>query len=181
MIYFSEGKDIDNRLDENSKFNANNAFHLLNGWDVLPGSNDKNELDEEKMNDCIIYSRKLAEDNKILKPVDSHIGKILAKHKIHNEKWPDENICKILENLNSEEINTGFHVQTFNNLGVKTRNVFEGGTIEKEKSNYYEKQSQKIKYKYPNTSKLIMGISRDYKKDAKWMDNRANRDELDSI
>ncbi|MGH2574511.1 MAG: hypothetical protein ACRDFC_02305, partial [Ignavibacteria bacterium] len=98
---------------------------------------------------------------------------------IPKDSLPPEEICQVIEDLKSKDLEEGFYIATRNRRGVTTRALFEGGGQEKELAKHYVDLSKKIEFSYPRTAKVLKEIAKSYEHDAKREDVRAKEDELE--
>ncbi|OQX03649.1 MAG: hypothetical protein BWK80_55200, partial [Desulfobacteraceae bacterium IS3] len=109
---------------------------------------------------------------------DSHIGKILA-HSMSEEQdvWPAKAVCRIIDEIQSNEINDGFVIEIYNKRGVVMKASSEGGKQEISLSEKYNKYADKCSY--PRTSALLTKIAKHYEDEAKQEDLRAEIEDLE--
>ena len=96
------------------------------------------------------HFRELAAKCGQLEVADSYIGKVLAQYPEESGKaYPPNEICDIIETLNSDCINKNFSSATFNKRSSSSRRPLDGGDIERAKAAYYAKHAKTHKDKYP--------------------------------
>ena len=175
-----EEENTEEIFDEVKQNRSRNAYNLLRSWNRIPGVDESWNIDEDFLWNWINKARNLAEQSGRLKVADMHIGQVLAEYQEKQEPWPPKEICKVIDTINTVSFKSGFSSATFNKRGSSTRSVFEGGDIERKHAEYFHSQAKKIKYEFPETAKILTNLAKGYEQDAKWMDERAERDELDS-
>ena len=84
-------------------------------------------------------------------------------------------IFKIIEEINSDSIKSNYSSALFNKRGSSFRGAFDGGGIEREKATYFEKLEKDFKNTYPNVAKEFKILTDGYLKDARRMDEEAER------
>lgn len=171
-----ERKGITNEVIESR---AKHSYHLLNSWKKIPGMKDDNSIDEVKLKTWVDKVRELAKNVSRLEVADMQIGKILAQYPENISEWPQETIFKIIEEINSESINSNYSSALFNKRSFSSRGAFDGGDIEREKATYFKKLEKDFKNKYPNVAKEFKRLSDGYLLDAKRMDDEAERRRLE--
>jgi hypothetical protein len=174
-----EEEETDDIPDENRRNRARNAYELLRSWKRIPGVDESGKIDEEFLWEWLIPVREIADKIGRLNVADIHIGQILAEYPENTEPWPPEEICKVIESINTQGIKSGFSSATFNKRGSSTRGVFDGGGIERNHANYFNSQAEKLRYRFPITADILKRLAKGYEDDAKRMDERAERDKLD--
>ncbi|MBK7816316.1 MAG: hypothetical protein IPJ60_01460 [Sphingobacteriaceae bacterium] len=110
---------------------------------------------------------------------DAKIGSMLARYPETNKNWQVEEIYKIIEVLNSKEINDNFNSGLFNKRGSSSRLVSEGGKIERDHAKHFSELSKKIKSKYPGVASIFEKMAKYYLEDARRMDESAQQNMLD--
>ncbi|MFO0355748.1 MAG: hypothetical protein ACK50A_02250 [Sphingobacteriaceae bacterium] len=158
---------------------AKRSFELLNSWKKIPGTNERNKLDENILRAWITKAREKAKERSRLEVADMNIGKILALYPEGDKDWPVEIIYSIIEEINTEEIKRNFSAELFNKRGSSTRMPYDGGNIERAHSKYFTGLAERIKNKFPIVSTIFINLAKGYEEDAKRMDERAERDKLD--
>lgn len=181
-VYKSEKKEAldDEKLSESQmKDRAKYTYDLLSSWKKIPGTDESYNLNYDSLWNWIEEAREIADERGYLEVADLQIGKVLAKYPENVEPWPPAEICEVIDTVNTESIKDGFSTATFNKRGSSTRGPFEGGGIERGHAEYFYKQAKSHKNKFPNTAEILERLAINYEKDAKRMDERAQRDKLD--
>lgn len=176
-----EGEDDETDLTiEQIQNRALFAYQLLNSWDRIPGVSEKGEIDFDHLESWIEKSREMAEKEGRLEPADIHIGQMLSKYPEAPEKsWPPNEICNIIQNINSETINLNFSSATFNKRGGSTHGAFDGGDIERRHSEYFHNLSAQHRIEFPVVARILENLAKGYMEDAKRMDEEAERRKLE--
>lgn len=156
------------------------AFELLQSWKIVPGISEDKVIDLEFLKDWINKVREIALDRRRLEISEGFIGKVLACYpKSEDEQWPADEICEIIDNLNSERLNRSFRAEIFNQNGSTTRGAFDGGDIERDNMNHFLKLAEIVRNKYPVVTGIFENLAAGYEEDAKRVDEQAKRDRLD--
>jgi len=175
-----EEKDTENVSDEMKLIRGRNAYELLHSWKQIPGIGEDGSLNEEFLLNWISTARSLAEQTGRLKVADLHLGQVLAGYPEKEEPWPPEEICFIIDMINTDSIKSGFSTATFNKRGLSSRGVFDGGEIERGHAQYFKRQAEVFKYEFPETARLLNQMAKRYELDGRRMDEMAERDQLDN-
>ena len=183
-IYISEDKELleDERKeisDEIIQNRAKQAYHLLHSWKKIPGMKEDYSINEKELRQWIEKVRALANKVGRLDVADMEIGKVLAQYPENIPEWPQELLFQIIEEINSDSLNSNYSSALFNKRGSSTRGPFDGGNIEREKAKYFEKLANDFKNKFPNVSEIFKRLEKGYLVDAKRMDEQAERDRLE--
>jgi len=153
---------------DNLRAMAHNADDLLRSWDLLPGLNEKGDsLDGVKLNEWVKQARRQSKEKKYSKGCDLQISKMLAKAPIDTDgNWPHVSCRIIIENLKSELIEKHIENAIYNNRGVVSKGLAEGGSQERVLSSKYSKYSEVLKIKWPRTSAMLKSIAKTYENEA---------------
>jgi len=172
-----EMKEDENLPHELIQQRARLAWELFRSWKTMPGI-DINGINYEKLKDWIDKARELCKKSDRKETGDSHIGKILA-HSMSEEQdvWPAKAVCRIIDEIQSNEINDGFVIEIYNKRGVVMKASSEGGKQEISLSEKYNKYADKCSY--PRTSALLTKIAKHYEDEAKQEDLRAEIEDLE--
>lgn len=172
-------KEREGISDEVIQNRAKQAYHLLHSWKKIPGMKEDKSIDEAVLKDWIINARTLAESSSRLNVADSEIGKVLAEYPENIPEWPQEKIFQIIEEINTDSLKSGYSSAMYNKRGSSTRGAFDGGNIEREKADYFEKLANDFKNKYPNVAEIFKRMQQGYLAEAKRMDEEAERNRLE--
>jgi hypothetical protein len=184
LVYMPKDKNLikieqNNLSDEIIQNRAKQAYQLLHSWKMIPGVTNDGIINKEFLNAWIDTVRELAEKEDRLEVADMQIGQILAQYPEKDLNWPPDEICEIIERINTESLKSNFSTATFNKRGFSSRGPFDGGNIEKGHAEYFEKLSLKHRINYPNVASILDSLSKGYIESAKHMDERAERDRLE--
>lgn len=158
---------------------AHLAWELLHSWKTVPGSDRNGQIDYEKLKAWVDKARELCEKEDRKDVGDSHIGKVLA-HSMSEEEdvWPPETVCKIIDGIQSDELDNGFMVEVYNKRGVVTKSPFEGGHQERALAEQFRRYANKWAIRYPKTSAILMEVAEGYENEARREDKEAERRDL---
>tara|TARA_R110002012_G_scaffold300131_1_gene499652 strand:- start:2923 stop:6717 length:3795 start_codon:yes stop_codon:yes gene_type:complete len=155
------------------------AYQLLSSWKKIPGVDENGSIDKVRLNAWIDYVRQKAQEISRLEVADLQIGQVLASYPENVDFWPPEEICEIIERINTQSIKSNFSTATHNKRSFSTRGPFDGGDIERGHAAYFQKLYEKVKPKYPNVAEILSRLSKSYLVEARRMDERAERDKLE--
>ncbi len=110
---------------------------------------------------------------------DIHIGNVLAEYPEQESVWPPDEICAIIESIDTEEIKRGFSTAIYNKRGFSSRGPFDGGDIERNHAEHFTKLALAHKVRHPKISEIFARMAASYLHDAKLMDDEAKRSDLD--
>lgn len=154
------------------------AHHLLQSWNKIPGMSEDNSINGETLRNWIQQARTLAETASRLDVADEEIGQLLARYPEKSPLWPAVEVFRIIDDINSESMKNGYRIGLFNKRGFSSRSPYEGGTIEREKADYFKNLEEKFRFEYPNVARIFKDLKEGYLSDAKRMDEEAERVKL---
>jgi len=177
----SEFKDNPEGLAQEALVNrARRANDLLSSWKIIPGTVSDGSISYEALKKWVMEARQLCKDSGRDAIGDEHIGQILALvEKDENDSWPPGPICQIIDETESKDIETGFHVGISNKRGVVTRALDEGGIQERALAQYYRDCSDRIISRWPRTAAVLLNIAVSYEEQAKNEDKEADQRDLE--
>lgn len=159
---------------------ATRAYSLLRNLKGIPGLHEDGTFEGRFLVEWVTQVRSLADKAGRIQVADSELGKILAGYPEDGSiNWPPEPIRKLIEDINTDNLKSGFSSETFNKRGSSTRGPFDGGGIERRHAQYFDKLAINCRVKYPNLAIIFSRLAKGYQEDAKKMDEQAERDKLD--
>lgn len=133
-------------------------------------------LDEDALMKYADDFLSLAKREKYCHAAKTMLGQLLGNIP-DREDYPQDVLCKLLTKYSGhgrdKSILISFRCQFINNRGMTTRMPYDGGQIERTRSEKYKKYADKIRYTYPDVASIFDSLSRDYEFDAHRMDNQA--------
>ena len=153
---------------------------MLEAWKKIPGMQEDSTIDGIKLREWIDEARTLARECGRLEVADSRIGQLLAKYPERSLHWPERTIFQVIEDINTEKLKTGYSIGMWNKQGVTVRGPFDGGTIERERVEYFAQLASEVMCDYPNVSEIFSELQGDYERYERKYDEEAERAKLDS-
>ena len=155
---------------------AANAHSLLRSWpsaQISPGVDEDGEVNEEKLNRWVDRARnRLAEVDRAVIG-DQMIGEALAVSPPGpGGEWPCLAVRKLIERLQSDDIDLGLHVALRNQRGVTSRSPTDGGDQERQLVATYREKSRNFS-RWPRTGAIFEELAASYERDAAMHDRSA--------
>ncbi len=173
-------KEKENLPQELIKQRANLAWELLHSWKTIPGSGEKGRIDYEKLKVWVDKARELCEKENRKEVGDSHIGQVLVHSVLEEEGiWPPEAACKIIDEIRSDKLDSGFMTGVYNERGVVIKSPFEDGQQERALAEQFRQYADIWNTFYPRTSAILEKIANLYEDAAKREDLEAERRDLE--
>jgi hypothetical protein len=141
---------------------------LVDSWLLIPGTQADGSIDTNTLRIWVADARKLCSAAKILEPCDYEIGMILSSASVDPDgSWPCAAVREILETVPSEHILRGFSNGVFDQRGVYTKSLSEGGEQERALAEKYRGHAAKCKMRCPRTAVLLRRIAESYEGQAR--------------
>ena len=151
------------------------SLQVLSNLRGLPGLMEDGTVDSETLGTWVSEARRLCDDRNRRDIGDQRIGEVLANAPIGSDDvWPCEAVRDLLESEPSpEHIRIGFSIGKFNQRGVTSRGLFDGGAQERELAEGYRRDATKINARWPFTAKLLREMADGYEARGRHEDTRA--------
>ncbi|WP_229714314.1 helix-turn-helix transcriptional regulator [Saccharibacillus endophyticus] len=148
------------------------AYHLLENLSSIPGHNEKEELDPEKIKSWVQRVRELSEEVSRGDVCDNCLGKLFSKSPCGEDGvWPCEPVREAIEDIITESFSSGVMAGFYNARGVHWRG--EGGDQERELSKKYDRWADLLEYHYPRIADIHRKMAKSYEFDAAHEDRSA--------
>lgn len=171
-------KEIKGKSEEQIKNLANKAWRILNTFNILPGTDENGKINYNKLIKWVKEVIKLGITFKRAYYSKYFIGKLFA-NAVEKDSLPPDEICMVFEEIKDKDLEQEFKIGLFNNRGLRSRGIFEGGLEENALAKHFLELSKNIEISYPRTSKVYKDISKNYEFDAKREDERATEEEME--
>ena len=171
-----DGQYYDETLDGRTReVQSRFSFNVLSDLRGLPGTMGDGTIDAEALETWVSEAHRLCDERDRAEIGDEKIGEILANAPIGIDgAWPCEPVRDLLDALSSSEhIGNGFTIGRFNQRGVTSRGIYDGGAQERSLAAEYREYADRCAIKWPFTSNLLRGIANSYEADARRADTRA--------
>ncbi|MCW4002758.1 MAG: hypothetical protein NWE95_02465 [Candidatus Bathyarchaeota archaeon] len=160
----NEFSGIPSAVLESRALNAHRLIGLVNS---IPGQKNTSEIDLNELDTWVKQVRELCAQKNRKRIGDEIIGQILSHSPIGKDTiWQHEAVRDIIERYCSHDIEQGLEVGRFNQRGVITKSLTEGGEQERKIAANYESQAELIRYKFPRTASMLKRMADTYKRDA---------------
>ena len=171
----ADGKDDNESEDHPSEALGMFAYNLLFSLRGVPGMIDDGTIDADMLTEWVSEARRLCTERDRRDIGDQQIGAVLANAPVGDDGvWPGEPVRDLLDGLSSpSHIGIGFRVGRYNQRGVTSRGVYDGGAQERSLAEGYRSDASRISSRWPFTAKLLREIADGYDADAREVDSRA--------
>ena len=174
-------KEEEQQLSQESlKQRAHSAWNLLYSWKTVPGSDENGKIDYKKLEVWVDKARELCGKLDRKEAGDSHVGRVLAHAQSEEEGiWPPEAVCKIIDKVQSDDLDNGFSIEIYNKGGTVSKSLFEGGKQERGLAEQFRQYADKWAIRYPRTSATLRKTAQNYENEAKREDEEAEKEDLE--
>jgi hypothetical protein len=163
--------------DAGDRARASQAWQLLHHWHGVPGRNDAGEVDAGALRQWVNAVREAFQASGHVAVGDQQVGEVLARAPAGADGvWPPECVREILEDLQSDEIETGVYLGVVNGRGVTYRSPEAGGEQERVLAARYEQWAEVV-IASPRTARVLRGLADNYRRDARREDDQRDLNE----
>jgi len=174
-IYRANGEAVRTPTSQEQAF-AHNAWSVLHNWKRLPGMRDDETIDGGQLADWVQVVRTALEASGHGAIGDEQVGQILSTSPIGADGvWPAETVRDLIESLGNTRVDTGVHIGKYNQRGVWSRGVFDGGDQERALEQAFRQDAAKVATRWPRTARILRGLADDYRHEAGRADAEAER------
>lgn len=174
-VPFVEEGENDSKEQEWKELLAERAYDVLFHWHRIPGLQEDGTLNGQHLKDWVSKARELGQANNRAVITLIHIAHLLAHSpRDPDGAWPHSAVRDIIEEVANPRLDNDFHSQVFNNRGMTSRGLTDGGVQERELAATYEKDAEQIADFWPRSASVLRGIAQDYHRRADDEDRSAD-------
>ncbi|MDE0231070.1 MAG: hypothetical protein OXN93_02165 [bacterium] len=155
---------------------AMKAWGLLQSWpssQIVPGLDEDGVLHGERLKCWVDRVRRLLAESDRAGVGDGRIGAALAATPPGVDgEWPAPPVRDLIEQLNSDDIDSGIEIAMYNQRGVTSRSPTEGGDQERDLAETYRQKSQRFNG-WPRLSAIFISLANSYEFDSARHDRSA--------
>jgi hypothetical protein len=152
---------------------AERGYKLLEAIERIPGHNDLDELEADRLAKWIATVRQSCTELSRAEAADKCIGKVLSFAPAGQDGvWPCEPVREVMEDIQSEPMVRGAFNGVINSRGPHWRG--EGGAQERELALKYREWSKALRVSHPFVAaRLLMAVATNYDQQASHQDTEA--------
>ena len=155
---------------------ARAAYDLLQSWRQIPGESESG-INARQLRTWFSEAHSLYSAIDRREIGDQSVGQVLSHSRAGSDgAWPEEAVRDLVEQVRSDDLETGIAVGVANNRGVTWRSPGDGGRQELELSEKYRGYAAILSNRWPRTAGMLRGIADTYAAEARREDLH---DELD--
>lgn len=180
LVFRPEGEES-KETTEDDRARARHAYNLLHSWRTIPGADDRGGVNSPALKEWVEKARALLADARLLGVGDEILGQVLSGSPFdENGSWPDAAVCDLIDQCRSAELENGLEIGVYNSRGVVTKSPFDGGTLERDIADRYQRYAAAKRDRWPRTAAMLRRIVERYQSEAKFEDrNLELRQELE--
>jgi hypothetical protein len=153
-----------------------NAFRLLSRWRTVPGQMDDGTVDDAALRAWVAGAETELTQVDRLDIGRQYIGQVLAWAPADPDgTWPSLLVRELIEQMQSEHVESGFILATLNKRGVTSRGLEDGGKQEASLVANYKSGAAKFANKWPTTASMLRKLAERYEADARREEGSAER------
>lgn len=179
--YRGKGEPAEDAPSEEQQDRAGAAHSIFMHWHHVPGFQQPEKPDTEALKRWVRDARRLAVNSDRGEIGDLVIGRMLAyaPNDTNDGAWPHRAIRDVIEDVGSDDLESGIRSEQINKRGANWRGLTEGGAQERDLAAEAEGWASVVGPGWPRTESLLRSISDMWDRWAKREDEEAAKRELD--
>lgn len=150
------------------------ALHILHSGRGIAGMKSDGSIDGVELNRWVTEVRNLAAANDRVEVTDQTLGGWLSNCQPDSDGiWPPLVIAEVLDYEQHEDIRRGFDMGVFNNRGVTSRTMEEGGAQERVHAALLKNRAAAIANRFPRVAEMLNSMAKRYEHYARSEDNES--------
>ena len=177
-IYRRKDAAPDEEISDEVRNEARAAFRVLHEFKELPGL-DGDVVSEEVLLNWALEVKTRSQIAGIEDVAERRIGALLVHSPNEPERgtWPADAVCRVIEQLASDQLGSGFEVECFNKRGVHSRSVNEGGDQERKLAALYQGWSDALPH-FPRVCAMLASVAENWRDYARREDIEAEQGKM---
>jgi hypothetical protein len=153
---------------------ANLVWRLLKEWRHIPGTQPDGQIVKDALQEWVSVARNAAREIDRIEACDNKIGELFAHTPIDLDgAKPCKAIREVIESCESDRIERGFAIGSYNLRGVVSKVLHEDGAQERELAAMYGRYAKVCEMLWPRTAATLRGLAQTYEDEAKQADEEA--------
>jgi hypothetical protein len=170
-----DSEQYDDVDDEQRQARARNGYRLLASWHYPPGLSG-DSLDADRLHSWLEEAQALLRKRGRIEVGLVHFGQVLASAPPDADgTWPPLVVRDLLEEIHSEQVESGLSTEIVNRRGVTTRGLEEGGVREDALATTYRTDADRFADEWPRTAAILRRIALSYLADGRRNEDSAER------
>ena len=151
------------------------AWSVLREWRTLPGTEGSTgALDQEELRTWVLEARRLLHERERADIGDRYIGQLLSgSPEGEDGVWPAEPVRNLLEELDSQSLESGLANGRLESRGVTVRDPYEGGVQERTLACQYRSWARQVEARWLRAGQVLRRLADSYEQEALMCDERA--------
>jgi hypothetical protein len=169
-------RDLSGKSLEEVRARANAAYALLESFRTPPGFKE-GEMDWTALEEWVGSARSLLLQSDRQAVGEQEIGKLLFHCiKISPASFPPPRLNALLEKWRSKDIESGISIECFNDRGITSRGVLDGGVQERDLEKAWRAYAAAVAPRWPRSRSMCLRIAEYWRRQAQAEDEDAKKE-----
>ncbi len=174
FLIFRDKNEPQREYSDDERARARLAYQLIDSWRLIPGTREDSSVDSDALRGWVHQVREKALKAGREEITDQYIGHVLAFSPAGADRsWPDVPIRDVVEQIESQHLETGIEIQVYNNRGVVSRSPLAGGEQERQLVERYSLYASALSDRWPRTAAMLRRLAATYEAEARREDDEA--------
>lgn len=166
LVYQAENEEPGEISDE-QEARARRGHELLESWRTVPGTAPDGSIDPGTLKDWMRRARSALAASGRGVIGDQIIGKLLSHAAQGGDAiWPPEVVREVIEEFGNADLERGIELGVYNNRGMVSKSLTEGGEQERRIAEQYGAFASKVSDRWPVTAAMLRRIENRYRLEA---------------
>ncbi len=176
LAFRPAGRDAEAESREVDATLASNAYRLLRGWHIVPGTDDEGAVQATALKEWLSQVRALLADADRLEIGELQVGEVLAHAPTDSDgTFPTRPVRDVLEAAPNDRLERGFMIGLRNKRGVTSRGLTEGGRQEYDLADKYDGWAEAVEATHPRTAGALRSVAEAYREEGRRNDEEVRR------
>jgi hypothetical protein len=173
-VYWGKDEPRDQEVPPERKVVAEVGFSVIRSWHTAPGVRADGTVDVDALRAWVTEARSLLDESGRTVPGDISIGGILAYVPPDSDGlWPAESVRDLIEDLQSEHVETGLRTAKLNSRGMVWSSPTGGGVQERDLAAQFRAWAERASDGWRRTATLLRQLADHYDEWARREDDRS--------
>jgi hypothetical protein len=158
-------------VTKEQEIKAGNAYEIIRKFTKIPWKDKSWIIDYNVLDDWVNKTLNLLKEVDRYEVWSQKIWELLINCPVWKDwVWPCEEVRDIFEKYENKDLEIWFWIWKRNSRWTFSKWIFEWWIQEKELSDWFKSNYEKLRIKWPRTAKILKNLSDDYLRDSKYED-----------
>jgi hypothetical protein len=173
-VYRADGEPINEEVTPERQAIATVGYSVIRSWHTPPGVSPDGSFDVDRLRAWIVEARQLLAESGRAAIGDQVIGGLLAYVPAEADGlWPADPVRDLIEELASDELESGLRTEKFNSRGVVSRRLDSGGELERTLAAEIRGWANRVTDRWRRTGAMLRQLADTYEEWARREDDRS--------